>query len=158
MADKRVWLVPGVLAIALVGLLVASSMLWSRNREQVDPGVLVAARQEAVNFFSLDYRHTDEDIDRILDSATGKFKTQYAAKRHEIASGVREKKLIARGSVPVDGAAVEYQRGDRAQVVVAVDVATTTSKGDSEPSRFRARLVLRNVSGSWLVSDLKQVG
>jgi Mce-associated membrane protein len=156
--ERRAWLTPALLLVILIGLLAASSVLWSRNREAIDPGVLVVSHDEAVNFFSLDHRHPDADVDRVLELATGTFKKQYAARRDDIVSGVRRKNLIVTASVPADGVAVEYQRGDRAQTIVAVDVTTTTAKGAKESGRYRARLELTRLDGSWLVSDLKQVG
>ena len=50
-------LVPVTLVLVLAGLLTTSALLWLDDRESVDRGALVAARQGAVSFFSLDYRH-----------------------------------------------------------------------------------------------------
>jgi Mce-associated membrane protein len=153
----RAWLVPGLLSVLLIGLLATSATLWSRQQEAIDSGVLVVAREQATNFFSLDHRHPDEDVDRVLDLATGTFKKDYAAKRKEIVSGVRRKKLIVTAHVPPDGVAVEFQSDHHAQAIVAVNV-TTTAGGTTEEARYRTRLKLSRVNGSWLVSAVNQVG
>jgi hypothetical protein len=99
-ADRRAWLTPVLLAMVLIGLLVTSAVVWSHRREAIDPGVLVVSRDETVNFFSLDHRHPDADVDRVLELSTGTFKKQYAAERNAIVSGIRRKKLIVTAVVP----------------------------------------------------------
>lgn len=129
----------------------------------VDPGMLVAARQEATNFFSLDYRHAAADVNKVLALATGTFKNQYAARRTEVITGVTSKKLIVTATIPQAGAAVEYFDKTHGQVLVGVDVTTTTaatgsSAGSNVVDRYRARIVLTKIGGHWLVSGLDQVG
>jgi Mce-associated membrane protein len=129
----------------------------------VDPGMLVTARQEATNFFSLDYRHADADVARVLASATGTFKKQYAARRTEVVNGVTTKKLVVTATIPKDGAAVEFFDKTHGQVLVAVDATTTTgatgaNAGTNAVDRYRTRILLTKVGSHWLVSGLDQVG
>jgi Mce-associated membrane protein len=156
-ASRRSWIVPGVLAVLVLALLATSFVLRPSGRE-ADPGMLVAARQQAKNFFSLDYRHADADVDRVLALATGKFKKEYSSRRQEVIAGVTGKKLVVTASIPRDGAAVELVDGDRGQVLVAVDVSTGTLTGPTTENRYRARILLTRVDGRWLVSDVNQVG
>ncbi|MCW2753530.1 MAG: hypothetical protein JWQ32_941 [Marmoricola sp.] len=129
----------------------------------VDPGMLVAARQEATNFFSLDYRHADADVSRVLALATGTFKKQYASRRAEVISGVTSKQLVVTATIPKDGAAVEFFDKAHGQVLIGVDVTTTTATtganaGTNSVDRYRARIILTKVGDRWLVSGLDQVG
>ncbi len=156
-ASRRSWIVPGVLAVLVLALLATSFVLRPSGRE-ADPGMLVAARQQAKNFFSLDYRHADADVDRVLALSTGKFKKEYASRRKEVVEGVTSKKLVVSASVPRDGAAVELVDGDHGQVLVAVDVSTGTLTGPTTENRYRARILLTRIDGRWLVSDVNQVG
>lgn len=156
-ASRRSWIVPGALAVLVLALLVTSFVLRPASRE-ADPGMLVAARQQAKNFFSLDYRHADADVDRVVALATGKFKREYSSRREEVIAGVTSKKLVVTATIPRQGAAVELVDGDHGQVLVAVDVSTGTLTGPTEENRYRARIVLTRVDGRWLVSDLNQVG
>ncbi|RNL81102.1 hypothetical protein [Nocardioides marmorisolisilvae] len=157
-ASRRSWVVPGVLVVLLVALLATFVVLRSHRGRDTDPGMLVAAKLEADNFFSLDYRHADKDVDRVLTLATGKFKKDYSARRQEVVDGVVKKKLVVSAAIPQDGTAVELIDGDRGQVLIAVDVTTTTTDGASTVNRYRARIALSKVGGHWLVSDLSQVG
>ena len=155
---SRGWLLPAVLAVVLAALLAASTVLWLQQRERLDPGAVAVAREQARNFFSLDYRHADKDVDRVLALATGKFKKEYAASRKDVVAAVEKKKLVVSATVPKDGAAVEYLHGDSAQVLVAADVTTQNSAGASDEVRYRTRIELDRVDGTWLVSGVNQVG
>lgn len=156
-ASRRSWIVPGVLAVLVLTLL-ATSYLQRPSGREADAGMLVSARLEATNFFSLDYRHADADVDRVLALATGKFKTEYSSRRKEVIDGVTGKKLVVTASIPEQGVAVELVDGNRGRVLVAVDVTTGTGTGATTENRYRARLLLTRVKGHWLVSDLNQVG
>lgn len=150
--------VPAVLAVVLAGLVATSAWLWWNKRTDIDDSAAAVARQQTVNFFSLDHRHVDADVDRVLALATGKFKQQYAKQRERVVQGVGKQKLVVTAKVPDGGTALEYQHGDHAQVLVAVD-ATSRGKAGSEPkvNRYRVRLELQRVDGEWLVADITQV-
>lgn len=152
------WLVPAVLGVVLVALLATSGVLWWQDRDHLDDGAVAVAREEASNFFSLDHRTAQKDVDRVLSLATGTFKKEYAAKADEVVAGVKKKRLVVDATVPEQGSAVEYLHGDRAQVLVAVDVTTTLASGTPEESHYRTRVKLSRVDGVWLVSGLEQVG
>lgn len=146
------WIQVGLGAV-LIALLITSAVLLLHAGPSTDPGMVVAAREEATNFFSLDYNRANADIDRVLALATGSFKTEYASKRDAILAGVAQKKLVVTSVIPQNGAAVEFVQGDRGQVLVAVDVTTGGSV-----QRYRTRVLLTRVDGHWLVSGLDQVG
>ena len=154
---NRLRSLPVLLAALIVLLLATATVLWLRDRRDVGAGMVAVATQEARNFFSLDYRRADEDVDRVLALATGDFAEQYAAKRDEVVAGVEKAKLVVTATVPEEGTAVEYAAEDRGQVLVAVDVSSRSTSG-AEDARYRTRIELTKVDGSWLVSDVEQVG
>lgn len=150
-------LVPATLGVVLIALIATSTVLWVR-RPGIDQGPLVAARQGAADFFSVDYRHADRDIDRVLARATKPFKQEYAAKRSELTRQIVARKVVLTAAVPDDGAALEYLHGDRARVLVAVDVTTKVGASGAEQSRYRTRVGLSRVGDSWLINAVNQVG
>lgn len=156
----RVWLLPGVLAVVLLALVAWSTVLVidRRDANDLDQGAVEVARQQAKNFFSLDYRHTDADIKALMDLATDEFQEKYAVKQDELVAAIRKNKVVETATVPEDGAAVEYLSGDRAQVLVAVDVTIASGSRGSEHSRPRTRIKLERIDGVWLVSAIDQVG
>lgn len=155
----RGWVLPGVLALLVLALLTTSFVVANSRGQKTDPGMLVAARQQARNFFTLDYRHPDADVDRVLALATGKFKREYTESRDALVKGIKDKKLVVTAAIPADGVAVEFVDGDHGRVLVAVDVTTGTAGATgTSVNRNRARLFLDKVDGRWLVSNLNQVG
>lgn len=152
-------IIPATLAVMLAALVATSAWLWWDNRRDIDHAATVVARQQTINFFSLDHRHVDADLDRVMALATGRFKQQYAEQRDRVEQGVSEQKLVVTATVPDNGAALEYQYGDRAQVLVAVDATTKQPQAEttSKTNRYRVRLTLRHVDGQWLVSEINQV-
>lgn len=124
---------------------------------QVDSGALVAAKQEALAFFSLDHTQVEADVAKVLALATGQFKTEYAANSQQVIDQVKQKKIVSVATIPDGGVAVESVSGDRAQILVVVDVDRKIGT-KSDRLRNRARLVLEKVGREWLVSALNQVG
>ncbi|MEV5003983.1 hypothetical protein [Nocardioides sp. LML1-1-1.1] len=53
---------------------------------------------------------------------------------------------------------MEYFHQDDAQFLVAVDVTTVMKTRAAEEARYRARIKLTRVDGSWRVSGVEQVG
>lgn len=169
-AWRRPWFLPSLLSLLLAALLVTSAVLWVGRDDTVvrddavgapagaSVGMVVAAKQGATSFFSLDYRHVQDDVDAVIASATGDFKTEYAEQSAGVVADVTAKKLVTEAVVPDDGVAVEYAHGDDGQVLVAVDV--TKTQGSAEPSvqRTRARITLERVGGTWLVANIQEVG
>jgi Mce-associated membrane protein len=145
-----------VLGVALAAFIGTAAWLWWDDRASVDGGAVAVARQQAINFFSLDHRHIDDDLDRVLALSTGEFKDQYAKERDRIEKSATKRKVVITANVADDAVALEYQHGDRAQALVAID-AVAGGKNEPQTHRYRVRMNLRHVDGEWLVSDIKQV-
>ena len=72
--------------------------------------VLHAARQQAVNFTTLDYRHLDRDLGRVLDGATGDFRKQFRAGTTDLTALVTANKAVADGEVLEAGLVIVGRR------------------------------------------------
>ena len=77
-------------------------MSWSRTADAADhdarrTAILAAARQQAVNFTTLDYRHLDRDLGRVLHGSTGDFRKQFRAGTNDLTSLVTQNKATSRG-------------------------------------------------------------
>jgi Mce-associated membrane protein len=154
----RRFAIPVVVLLLVASVGVGGYAVFHHGDDDPDAAILVAARQGATSFFSLDYRHAGADVDRVLALATGSFKKQYAAQRTQIVAGVTAKKLVVTAVIPAGGAALEFRDPTHAQVLVAVDVSTGTSSGTPTVQRYRSRVLLALVRGHWLLSGLNQVG
>lgn len=155
---RRPWVLPAALAVVLCGLLTASGVLWFNDREGLADDPVAAARQEALNFFTLDYRNANADVDRVLSLATDPFETEYEESRGKLVKSLRAKRMVVTATVPENGTAIEFLSEDRAQVLVAVDTTTTVNGKGDDRQHHRARIELTEVDGTWLVSGFFQVG
>jgi Mce-associated membrane protein len=147
-----------VTGAALVGTgVVAPKIAAAGARDDRRVEVLHAARQQAVNFTTLDYRHLDRDLGRVLAGSTGDFRKQFRAGTKNLTELVTANKAVSAGEVLEAG--VVSSDADSARVLVVADstvVNRANPKGEKRHYRIQLDLVRRQ--GSWLVSDLTFVG
>jgi Mce-associated membrane protein len=122
---------------------------------------VAAARLEAVNLTTIDYKTTDAAVARILAGATGTLKTQFTAQRAQLGPLLASTKSTSVGSV-LEAGLVKLS-GSNAEVLVAVDASVTTQPaGTTKPQNavkhYRMSMKLQHVGTSWLVSDVGFTG
>lgn len=152
-----------------VGLVVATVLttaltLWlslglhdQREAEQRRQDILAAARQSALNFTSLDYRHYDRDSANVLEDATGDFKKQFAAQTGQLTKLVAENKSVSEGQV-LEAGIVRSDEHSARVLVVADSKVTNTAVPKGEARTYRLQLDLVHGDGRWLTSDVEFVG
>ncbi|MFE0451904.1 hypothetical protein ACFW2D_11525 [Streptomyces sp. NPDC058914] len=158
----RTRLLPAGLVAATV--LTTAAAVWlsvrvyeQRQAEQRRQDILAAARQSALNFTSLDYRHYDRDSRNVLKGATGDFKEQFAAQTAELTDLVARNRSVSEGQVLEAGIVRADERSARVQVVADSKVTNTAvPRGEARTYRLQLDLVLEN--GRWLTSDVEFVG
>ncbi|HET9944696.1 MAG TPA: hypothetical protein VFR56_03520 [Actinomycetes bacterium] len=148
--------VVAVAALVLVGLTVPR-LAAADERDQRRTEVLEAARQHAVNFTTLDYRHLDRDLGRVLRGATGDFRKQFRQGTNDLSELVTANQAVSEGEV-LEAGLVSLD-DDSARVLVVADSTVTNATG-SDPQRrhYRLQLDLTRHGQRWLVSDLQFVG
>jgi Mce-associated membrane protein len=130
--------------LAICGLLGASGwMLWHHHtvlaERQRSAAYIAAARQGVVNLTSLDFNKAKEDVQRVLDSATGEFRDDFQRRADDFASVVKDSKAVTQGSVAAS--AVESMGKDSAVVLVLANERVTNSTGaKDDPRAFRFRV------------------
>jgi Mce-associated membrane protein len=152
-----------------VGLVVATVlttalMLWLSmrlyDRHETDmrrEDILSAARQSALNFTSLDYRHYDRDSANVLKGATGDFKKQFSAQTHDLTELVAQNRSVSEGQV-LDAGIVRCDAHSARVLVVADSKVTNTAVPKGEARTYRLQLDLVYRGGRWLTSDVEFVG
>ncbi|MFD9206539.1 hypothetical protein ACFVZM_09660 [Streptomyces sioyaensis] len=161
-AARESRVLPVVLAGALAVLVVLSGFFGVRlyqqhGQEQRNQEILAAARQSAVNFTSVDYRHYDRDSKNVLKGATGDFKEQFTAQTQELTKLVADNKSVSEGHVLEAGIT---KAGDTsAQVLVVADGKVTNAAAPQGQARnYRLQLDLVLEGGRWLTSNVEFVG
>ena len=100
---------------------------------------VAAARQGVVNLTSLDFNKAKEDVQRVLDSATGEFRDDFQRRADDFTSVVKDSKAVTEGSVAAT--AVESMSKDSAVVLVLANERVTNSAGaKDDPRAFRFRV------------------
>ncbi|WP_413471049.1 hypothetical protein [Streptomyces peucetius] len=161
-AARRGRALPAALAVATVAVTALSGWLCvevyeQRAEAERHQDILAAARQSALNFTSLDYRHYDRDSKNVLKGATGEFKEQFSAQTEELTKLVAANKSVSEGQVLEAGIARSDERSARV-LVVADSKVTNTAAPEGQARTYRLQLDLVLERGRWLTSNVEFVG
>jgi Mce-associated membrane protein len=117
---------------------------------------LQVGRQGALNLTTIDFEHVDDDVKRIVDSATGPFYDQFQQRVQPFTEVVKQVKSKSVGNVTEAG--VESESGTEAKVLVAVTVNTSVAgQPEQAPRAWRMRLTVQKVGDDAKVSSVEFV-
>lgn len=117
---------------------------------------LEAARQGALNLTTIDWQHAEADVQRIVDSATGAFYSDFSQRAQPFVDVVAQAKSKSLGQV-VD-AGLESLSDNDAQALVAVTVKTSIADApDSPPRAWRMRISMQKVGQDVKISNVEFV-
>ena len=133
-------------SIVIVALLaVTGYMMWHHHnvteKRQRGAEYAVAARQDVISLMSIDFNNAKADVQRIVDNATGSFKTDFQDQADTMIKAVQDSKVAVTTSV--SAAAVQSMTDDSAVVLVAAASEVTNSTGaDKEPRVWRLSVTM----------------
>lgn len=143
----------------LVALTVANVVLGVRDHlvrsdDRLRQEMVAAARAGAVNLTTIDYERADQDVQRILDSSTGAFRDDFAARAKPFAEAARKARSKSVGTVTEAG--LESTDGDQGRVLVGLQVMTTNA-GVAErlPRAWRMRVTVVRADDGVKVSQVE---
>lgn len=115
------------------------------------------AKQGVTNMISLDYTKAQEDVQRVIDSATGEFKDDFKNRAKDFIAVVEQSKAVTEGTI--NGAAVESMKGASAVVLVSATSRVTNSPPgkDQPPRMWRLRVTIADVGGQYKMSKVEYV-
>lgn len=153
---------PRVLAVVLVAALAGAGVFGYRVHEhnlgqQREQDVLAAARQEALNFVSIDYRHFERDSGNVVAGATGDFKQQFSDQLKTLRDLVTSNKSVSAGQVLQAGIVTADAHAARV-LVVADSKVVNTAAPTGQVRNYRLQMDLVEQSGRWLASSIEFVG
>lgn len=159
---RRIPSVTSILAALLaVGLLAGAG--WTglevrqvRQDNAADDAALDAGREAAVAFTSYDYRHLGEDLRRVEDMSTGRFRDQFTEAMGSLTESISSAKGVSVGRVVYAGL---RERSENTAVVLAAIDASITNTSSPRPStrRYRLQITLNDETGRWLIADVAPV-
>jgi Mce-associated membrane protein len=145
--DVQRVLIGGLLVVAalagLTGWLGVQAYQASRT-ERLEQLFIRAGRQGAVNLTSIDYEHADADVQRILDSTTGKFYDDFVQRAQPFAETAKQAQSRSVGTVTEAG--LETMAADEGRVLVTVNVQAS-NRGAQQPLKvWRMRVTVKKVA------------
>jgi len=141
-----------VALIALAGWLGFRDYQTHQARQQRELLIQVG-RQGAINLTTIDWKHADTDVQRILDSATGTFYDDFSKRSKPFLDVVKKAQSKSVGTVSEAG--LESQSDDEAQVLVAVSVNTSSiGAAEQEPRHWRMRISVKKIGDEAKVSNV----
>ena len=159
MSHVRLASIVGLVVVLALGGLVGWLGFRAYQSHQLDTQrkvFLQVGRQGALNLTTIDYQHVDEDVKRILDSATGTFYDDFQQRSQPFTEVVKQVKSKSVGSVTEAG--LESESENEAQVLVAVAVNTTVEgQPNQQPRAWRMRILVQKVGEDTKVSNVEFV-
>jgi Mce-associated membrane protein len=159
----RIWraAAAGVGVLVLTALLSASGMLiWHHRqalqRDEQSTAYATAARQGVVNLMSLNFNHSQDDLQRVIDSTTGPFHDDFEKSKNDILTVMKESKVVATSEVKNTG--VESMDGNSAVVlVVATSQVADSASQQPTPRAWRMSVTVNKESDGIKMSKVEFV-
>lgn len=156
LTPARLALLIGLVSAAVLGVLIGVlgvRALDAHQSAQLRALYLQAGTQGALNLTTIDWHHADADVQRILDSATGSFYDDFAKRSEAFVEVVKKVQSVSTGSVAIAG--LESSTDSDAQVLVAVNVETTTLESpEKTPRAWRMRISVQKVGNDVKVANV----
>lgn len=114
-----------------------------------------AARQAVTTLMSLDFNKTGDDMLRIAEISTGRFRDRFPAVAAEMSKRLQQSKVVT--TATVNDVAVESINGDSATVLVAATTAAKQPQGAQEPQAWHIALGLSRDDGQPKISSIEFV-
>ena len=152
------------MVVALVAVLALAALAdglgyrahQSRQAAQQRNLFLQVGRQAAVNLTTISYTDADADVQRVLDCSTGGFYDDFQKRAPAFVEVVKQAQSKSEGTVSEAG--LDSDQGDKAQVLVAVTVKTTTAGvADAQRRGWRMRIDVQKVGDAAKVFNVEFV-
>ncbi|HYO04910.1 MAG TPA: Mce protein [Mycobacterium sp.] len=159
MSHVRLATIVGLVAVLALGGLVGWLGFRAYHSHQTDAQrkvFLQVGRQGALNLTTIDYQNVDQDVQRILDSATGTFYDDFQQRAQPFTEVVKQVRSKSVGTVTEAG--LESETATEAQVLVAVTVNTTVEgQPEQQPRAWRMRILVQKADDDTKVSNVEFV-
>jgi Mce-associated membrane protein len=149
----------GVAAALVCGSLAGSGyLLWCHrpvaHERQRAAEFAAAARREAITLMSIDAGKARDDVQRIIDNSTGRFKAGMLLHAEDLVKAVEQSKVSTK--VAVEAVAVESMTDDSAVVLVAAKAEVANPDKDKPPPHsWRLVMTLQTDAGQPKVSTIE---
>jgi Mce-associated membrane protein len=158
-SPQRAALAFGITALTAVTVLLGWQVVQLHRKhaaEQQLAAYLQAGKQGALNLTTIDWQHADADVERILDSATGRFHDDFAGRAPGFVEVVKQTQSHTEGTILEAG--IEHETDSGAAILVAVQVGSTQlGQTDQRTRSWQMRIDVENAAGSPKVQNVEFV-
>ncbi|MEV6274220.1 hypothetical protein [Nocardia sp. NPDC051832] len=147
-----------VLVLALMVGAGSTVYLWHSNnvREDRRAEYVQAARQAVINLTTIRADSAKEDIERILSTATGKFKTEFDGRVDPFMEVVRQAKVSSTGEV-VEAALVRDDENSATVLIAAKQTLTNAASAEPQTRLYRFRITVTRTDSGLSASNVEFV-
>ena len=125
-----------------------------RQSESARRDMVAAARAGAVSLTTIDHRQAEESVQRILDTSTGAFRDDFAARATGFIDAAKKAQSTSVGTVADAG--LESVDGDAGRVLVALTVMTSNAGvPERQPRAWRMRVTVSPEDHAYKVSSVE---
>jgi hypothetical protein len=164
-SEAAPWIVAGVAGVVLVALL-AVYVFALRPDEGKPVGrftseertAIAAAGTEAANALSYRRDHFEQDFQRALQGATGKFANDLKQEKQQTLSTITKYKFDLSARVTHTALEAPVSSGKRPGYTVLVTLNGYQSTNPTNPRQSQVAVTVQRVNGKWLVSDNESIG
>ncbi|OBB30678.1 Mce protein [Mycolicibacterium peregrinum] len=146
----------GVLVVALVALTgwLGYDYYQVHQEQQRRDMFMETARQGATNLTSIDWEHAEDDVQRVLDSSTGRFYDDFEKRSKSFLDVVKQIKSKSVGTVTAS--ALKSYSEDKADVLMSVTIRSTNAGvPEQDPQVWRMVLTVQDIEGEAKVSNVE---
>lgn len=146
----------GVLVVALVALTgwLGYGFYQVHHEQQRRTMFMDTAREGATNLTTIDWEHAEDDVQRVLDTSTGRFYDDFEKRSKSFLDVVKQIKSKSVGTVTSSG--LESYSKDKADVLVSVTVRSTNAGvPEQEPQVWRMVLTVQDIEGKAKISNVE---
>ncbi|MCE9517009.1 MAG: mammalian cell entry protein [Mycobacterium sp.] len=153
---RRRALIAGVVLVAILAVVCGWSgylVYQDRAAEKSRELFIETGKRVAVDVTTIDHLYAESDVRRVLDSATGTFRDDFAGRSAALIDVVKRTRSTSVGTVTEAG--LESLSGNEGRVLVSIAVTTDTfGIAEKQPRYWRMRLTLVRDEDSAKVSKL----
>jgi Mce-associated membrane protein len=137
----------------------ATGIMWWQHRQaaqdrQHSGEFAGAARQGVVDLMSLDFAHAKDDVQRVINDASGDFRKDLESHRDDFIAAVQDSKVVTTGEVKA--VAVQSMSADDATVLVAASSKVANAEGASQEQRtWRVTVTLTRIGDQVKMSKVE---
>ncbi len=156
--SRRLLVGLALLTLALLGAAVGLGiyLLLAERKEDSREDAVIAARQEVINLFTIDYKNLDPHVQRVLDGATGDFRRDFEERSPQLRDLLVKSQVVSQGEV-LQAAPVRVDDSSATVLVVAKSAVRNAAAPDGITTTDRIQVELEKKGDRWLTSSLEPV-